>query len=161
MSKSHLPCRDVPVMDIVKAYRELMTGTHGRKAHRAFPVPTYEYEKGRTQTAKEAMAKALASQMPIVVQVQDEPTHTELPGAAPGPEVDAALPGAAPGPEVDAALPGAAPGPEVDTAQVDAAQDGGHFARFGEMPQPNLGPDAGEHLGTRRACDGRQVTSHS
>jgi hypothetical protein len=142
MSKSHLPCRDVPVMDIVKAYRELMTGTHGRKAHRAFPVPTYEYEKGRTQTAKEAMAKALASQMPIVVQVQDEPTHTELPGAAPGPEVDAAL-------------PGAAPGPEVDTAQVDATQDGGHFARFGEMPQPNLGPDAGEHLGTRRVMGGK------
>ena len=129
MSKSHLPCRDVPVMDIVKAYRELMTGTHGRKAHRAFPVPTYEYEKGRTQTAKEAMAKALASQMPIVVQVQDEPTHTELPGAAPG--------------------------PEVDTAQVDAAQDGGHFARFGEMPQPNLGPDAGEHLGTRLVMGGK------
>ena len=45
----HLSCRDVPVMEIVEAFRA-MGGVRlrGRNSHRALPVPTYEYEKGRT-----------------------------------------------------------------------------------------------------------------
>ena len=31
-------------------------------------MPLYEYEKGRTQAAKEAMAKALIGQVPVVEQ---------------------------------------------------------------------------------------------
>ena len=36
-----------------------------------------------------------------------------------------------------------------DDGTVDNMEAAGHFARFGEVALPNLGPDAGEHLGTR------------
>ena len=116
-------CRDVPVMEIVKAYREL-AGEAGRRPHRAFPVPLYEYEKGRTQAAKEAMAKALTGQVPVVEQ--EKAMNVDLPPLALPRETD------------------------NDAGTVDNMQAGGNFARWGEVAPENRGPDAGEHLGTRR-----------
>jgi hypothetical protein len=40
---------------------------------------------------------------------------------------------------------------EVAADAANAANAGGHFARWGEPATVNLGPDAGEQLGTRRA----------
>ena len=40
-----LPCRDVPVMAILKEFRAMAEGVRGRKAHRPQEVPKYEYEK--------------------------------------------------------------------------------------------------------------------
>ena len=87
-----------------KAYREF-AGEAGRRAHRAFPVPLYEYEKGRTQAAKEAMAKALTGQVPVVEQ--EKAMNVDLP---PLPR------------ETD-----------NDAGTVDNMQAGGHFARWGEV----------------------------
>ena len=120
LEKAHLLCRDVPVMEIIKAFREL-AGEHGRRPHRSFPVPVYEYEKGRTHAAKEAWAKALAGQVPVV---EKEPV-VALQNAHLPQEMDA-------------------------EATVDAAAAGGHFARWGEAAPVNLGPHAGEYLGIRR-----------
>ena len=39
---------------------------------------------------------------------------------------------------------------EPDQAEVNAAQDGGHFARWGEAAPQHRGEHAGVHLGTRR-----------
>jgi hypothetical protein len=116
LSKTHLSCRDVPVMEIVKAYREL-AGEAGRRPHRAFPVPLYEDEKGRTQAAKEAMAKALTGQVPVVEQ--DKAMNVDLPPLALPRETD------------------------NDAGTVDNMQAGGHFARWGEVAPENRGPDAG------------------
>uniref|UniRef100_A0A7S0L982 Uncharacterized protein n=1 Tax=Coccolithus braarudii TaxID=221442 RepID=A0A7S0L982_9EUKA len=104
-------------MDIVCAFRKL-AGEAGCRPHRCFPLPVYPYEKGRTQVAKEAIAKALAGQVQIV-QEKAGTSNAELPE------------------DIDAG------------GAVDAVQDGGNFARFGEPARVNLGPDAGEHLGTR------------
>ena len=46
-SNEKLPCRDVPVMVILKEFRAMADGVRGRKAHRAQEVPKYEYEKHR------------------------------------------------------------------------------------------------------------------
>ena len=43
--KEKMPCRDVPVMAILKEYRTMANGIRGRKAHVAAQVPKYEYEK--------------------------------------------------------------------------------------------------------------------
>ena len=89
--------------------------------HRCFPAPVYQYEKGRTQAAKESLSKALTGQLPVIDKEKAGPTNAELPK--------------------DTDLEGS----------VDATKDNGHFARFGEPPRGvNLGPDAGEQLGTRR-----------
>ena len=47
--KEKLPCCDVPVMAILKEFRAMgmADSVRGRKAHRAAPVPKYEYEKHR------------------------------------------------------------------------------------------------------------------
>ena len=45
--KEKMPCRDVPVMAILKEYRTMANGIRGRKAHVAAQVPKYEYEKNR------------------------------------------------------------------------------------------------------------------
>ena len=45
-----MPCRDVPVMAILKEFRAMAFengGTRGRKAHPPAEVPKYEYEKHR------------------------------------------------------------------------------------------------------------------
>ena len=73
----------------------------------------------RTPLAKEAWAKALAGQVPTIEK--ETPT---LQNAALLQQMD-------------------------HEVTVDAATDGGHFARWGEPARANLGPDAGEHLGTR------------
>jgi hypothetical protein len=39
-----MDCKDVPVMEILKEFRA-MAGPKGRKAHRAAPKVSYEYEK--------------------------------------------------------------------------------------------------------------------
>jgi hypothetical protein len=57
LSSKHLSCYDVPVMAIVKEFRE-MAGVKGRTQHRAFPMPCYRYELGRTVEARESMEKA-------------------------------------------------------------------------------------------------------
>ena len=38
----------------------------GERDHRPCPFPKYEYEKRRTPAAKEAIAKALSAQMPVL-----------------------------------------------------------------------------------------------
>ena len=43
-----LACREVPVMAIVKQFRE-MAGPRGRDTHRPVQVPRYEYEKHRSK----------------------------------------------------------------------------------------------------------------
>ena len=48
LGKEHLRCSDVPVMEIVAEFRKMVTGPNGRRPHRPFPVPKYEYEKQRT-----------------------------------------------------------------------------------------------------------------
>ena len=115
-------------MEIVKAFRDL-AGQAGRRPHRSFPVPVYDYEKGRTAAAKEAWAKALAGQAPVVAKEPPTPQNAQLPP-----------------PEID----------DEETAEVtvDAATDNGHFARWGEPARVRLGPDAGEHLGTHRMGGG-------
>ena len=45
--KEKMPCRNVPVMAILKEFRDMAEGVRGRKAHRAQEVPKYEYEKHR------------------------------------------------------------------------------------------------------------------
>ena len=47
MKRTKLECQDVPVMAILKEFRE-MAGVKGRNAHRAAPKITYEYEKHRS-----------------------------------------------------------------------------------------------------------------
>ena len=42
-----MACRDVPVMAILKEFRMMADGVHGRKPHRPAQVPKYEYEKHR------------------------------------------------------------------------------------------------------------------
>ena len=44
---SKMPCRNVPVMAILREFREMAAGVCGRKAHRPQEVPKYEYEKHR------------------------------------------------------------------------------------------------------------------
>ena len=46
-SDKKLPCRDVPVMAILKEFRAIADGVRGRKPHRGQQVPKYEYEKHR------------------------------------------------------------------------------------------------------------------
>ena len=46
-----------------------------------------------------------------------------------------------------AGLGGGGDGPEL--AEVNAAQDGGHYARYGEAAPQGCGEHAGTHLGTR------------
>jgi hypothetical protein len=84
-------------MDIVSAFRKL-AGESGRRPHRCFPVPVYEYEKGRTQVAKEAIGRALAGQVPVIEKEKVGPSNAELPEQT-----------------------------DTDGA-VDAATDGGRFA---------------------------------
>jgi hypothetical protein len=88
---------------MIKAFRDL-AGEAGRRPHRSFPVPVYEYEKGRTSEAKEAWSKALAGQVPVLEKEKEKatPQNAQLPQ------------------EMDAEV------------TVDAATDGGHFARTGE-----------------------------
>ena len=43
--KEALPCCEVPVMAILKRFRE-MAGTRGRNAHRPAPLPKYGYNRG-------------------------------------------------------------------------------------------------------------------
>ena len=169
-----LPCRDVPVMAIIKAFHEL-AGQSGRQRHRSFPVPSYEYEKGRTPAAKEAMARALTSQVPVI-QEETAPKNMELPeplaGNNPSSGTDAASGGMGGGVSVGAGAPsgggagsspldpasgssggaGASGGGDIPEGgdQVDHACVSGAFARFGEMPTRRLGPDAGVQLGTHR-----------
>ena len=45
--KEKMDCCDVPVMAILKEFREMAAGVRGRKAHRPQEVPKYEYEKHR------------------------------------------------------------------------------------------------------------------
>jgi hypothetical protein len=45
--KVPMDCRDVPVMTILKEFREMADGVRGRQAHRPQAVPKYEYEKHR------------------------------------------------------------------------------------------------------------------
>lgn len=130
LSSKHLACREVPVMEIVQAFREL-AGEFGRRPHRAFPVPSYEYEKGRTQEAKEAMAKALSGQVPVTTKDKAAPVNEQLPTKEMGPLDGEPLDG-----------------------EVDSATAGGHFARWGESQTPHRGLHAGEYLGIRRVTGG-------
>ena len=45
------PCHDVPVMAILKVFRE-MAGPKGRKEHRLFPPAKYEYEAKRSSVGE-------------------------------------------------------------------------------------------------------------
>ena len=116
---SHLACRDLPVMEIVESFRR-MAGVRGRNSHRPFPVPKYEYEKGRTLEAKEAVAKALAGQQPTL-------EHSESPANVLLPQQE-----------------------YLGGNQVDNHAIHGHHARWGEPGRVDLGPEAGQHLGVRR-----------
>jgi hypothetical protein len=125
----HLACRDIPVMEIVEAFRA-MGGVRGHNSHRAFPVPTYEYEKGRTPQARETLTKFLAGQQPLPVQ-ETSPANAALPQqGATGSGADGS--GIA---EEDCHM-----------ADVDAANDNGHFARWGEAAPQRRGELAGTHF---------------
>jgi len=119
----HLSCRDVPVMEIVEAFRA-MGGVRlrGHNSHCAFPVPTYEYEKGRTPEAKAALTTILAGQQLLPAQ-ETSPANTALP------QLDGAGGGGAGGSGI--------PEEDCHMADVDAANENGHFQRWGEAaPQP-------------------------
>ena len=45
--RKQIECKEVPVMAILKEFRE-MAGSFGRKRHAAAPKVTYEYEKHRS-----------------------------------------------------------------------------------------------------------------
>ena len=47
-TRKQMPCRDVPVMAILKEFRA-MADVRGRKAHKPQEVPKYEYEKHRVK----------------------------------------------------------------------------------------------------------------
>jgi hypothetical protein len=55
-------------MQIVREFRE-MAGAHGRTAHRAWPIPSYDYQKGLTKEAKEAMETSKGNRMPNMAGV--------------------------------------------------------------------------------------------
>ena len=48
-----MKCKDVPVMAILKEFREMADGVRGRKAHRPAEVPKYEHEKHRASVKVE------------------------------------------------------------------------------------------------------------
>jgi hypothetical protein len=63
--KVKMPCCDVPVMAILKEFRSMAFengGTLGRKAHRAAPVPKYEYENHRAPVKAATSAAASAAE---------------------------------------------------------------------------------------------------
>ena len=45
-----MPCKDVPVMTILKEWRSMATGVRGRKPHRPAEKVIYEYQKNRVET---------------------------------------------------------------------------------------------------------------
>ena len=76
-----------------------------------------EYEKGRTQEAKVAVAKALAGQQPTLEQAAAPPVRTLPPQQE-----------------------------YLGGDQVDDTAIHGDYARWGEQGRVNLGPHAGQHL---------------
>ena len=70
LSSKHMSCYEVPVMQIVQEFRN-MAGVKGRKAHRAWPIPSYDYEKGRTNAAKEAAEKEAAAEAAAIKKAAD------------------------------------------------------------------------------------------
>ena len=129
----HLACRDVPVMEIVEAFRT-MAGVCGHKSHRAFPVPTYEYEKGRTTEAKATLTKFLAGQQPLPVQ-KTSPANKAPPQQE---YVNGAGGSGAGGSGITEE--------DCHMADVDAANESGYFARWGEPAPQRLGELAGTHF---------------
>ena len=65
LSPNHMSCYDVPVMQIVAEFRSMGVGVRGRNAHRPFPLPTYDYEAGRTKEAKALMEQAKSNKSSI------------------------------------------------------------------------------------------------
>ena len=55
-----MPCKDVPVMAILKEWRSMATGPKGRRPHRPQPKIEYPYKKA-DETYKKADEKAEAS----------------------------------------------------------------------------------------------------
>ena len=58
--KEKMPCREVPVMAILKEFRAMADGVRGRKPHRPALVPAYEYEKHRAPIKVDAVSSAAA-----------------------------------------------------------------------------------------------------
>ena len=44
-----MPCKDVPVMTILKEWRSMATGVRGRKPHHPAEKVIYEYQKNRVE----------------------------------------------------------------------------------------------------------------
>ena len=67
LSKEHMACYDVPVMEIVGQFRAMgaASGVRGRNPHRAFAIPTYAYQAGFTKEAKATMEQAKAQTMAV------------------------------------------------------------------------------------------------
>jgi hypothetical protein len=127
----HLSCRDVPVMEIVEAFRA-MGGIRGHNSHRPFPVPKYEYEKGRTPEAKATLTKFLSGQQPL-------PTQETSPANAALPQSDGAGGSGAGGSGIT----------EQDchmADDVDAANENGFFQCRGEAAPQQRGELAGTHF---------------
>ena len=117
-------------MEIVEAFRA-MGGVRGHHGHRAFPIPTYKYEKGRTPEAKAALTKILARQQPLPAQ-ETSPANTALP------PLDGAGGGGAGGSGIVEE--------DCHMADVDAANENGAFARWGEAAPQRSGELAGTHF---------------
>ena len=54
----HISCQEVPVMAILKEFREMASKTFGRRPHRPQPVPSYDYEKHRMSKGGSSSADA-------------------------------------------------------------------------------------------------------
>ena len=139
LSKKHLSFYDVPVMPIVKEFRD-MAGVRSRKAHRAWKLPNYDYQKGLTKEAKESMEMA-----------KDSTPRRNLGGKASG------------GQHGSAEKHGSAERSreeqqtqinDGEQPEVDNRQAGGHFARWGEAGSSDLGEHAGQHLPRRFVAAG-------
>ena len=67
LSSDHMPCSHVPVMEIIQMWRA-MAGPKGRKKHKPFPCPKYDYMKGLTEQGKQAQQEAEAATRPPKMQ---------------------------------------------------------------------------------------------
>ena len=131
LSKKHIQCRQVPVMAILEKFRD-MAGVKGRTNHRAFPIPSYDYELGRTKEAK------LAAEQAKYIKAPTGNTY----GAG----------GSGAGSSSGSTDP-------IGGEQVDNAQAGGIFQRLGREATMNLGAEAGVHSRVI-VCGGSSDASH-
>ena len=146
LSSKHMSCYEVPVMQIVQEFRN-MAGVKGRKAHRAWPIPSYDYEKGRTNAAKEAAESAKA---------HHGPKSSGIYGSDGGGSGGGGSGSGGGGAGVAAVVggPAATDDSPIGGQEVDNLAAGGYFARWGEHREQPRGDESGQHLGTRRILGG-------